>query len=467
MADPTPARRVLHTFRLDEDRWQAVAASAPVQAFLAAAQARRPTAADLLADTWHALWKTMPTLRPAEALHPGWAPHHGIVSALLTDPDYQVLHAFTQLDDTLATAALLELGDRLVDQIPEPPPEASADAPPPIVDDPAAPPAAGEPSATTPDRRRAVRTAMAAATQETAALQQRLASWGIEPGQLQHLPLADRLTLLQQLRQHPDLVQLSAWLGRIRHAWRAHRAARVTPGAADRYSVTTGRDVRHALPQELALLARPATRRLVGARLVDGRLLQYALRGRERVRWGPIVVAVDTSGSTTGAVEVWEKAVAGALVLEGRRTQRPVRVTLFSGPHDPLITYVFPPQESPATVLTRLVACCQTHLGGGTDWVPPLTDALAALADPTWTAADLVFLTDGLCTLPEATVAAVQAAQRRGLRVFTILVGDTPPVETVQPWSTAVYTLSPRRLATDGLVHATRVLDAVTESPAA
>ena len=75
-------------------------------------------------------------------------------------------------------------------------------------------------------------------------------------------------------------------------------------------NVTTGNDLARILPSELMLLADPRTKADFLLRFAENRLLQYDLRGFEREGQGPIVVCIDESGSTSGIVEMWEKAIA-------------------------------------------------------------------------------------------------------------------------------------------------------------
>ena len=98
--------------------------------------------------------------------------------------------------------------------------------------------------------------------------------------------------------------------------------------------------------------------------------MSYAIRGRGHVTAGPIVVAVDLSGSTQGAVEVWEKAIAVALVLEAGRTGRAARLIGFSR-HVPLAVYDFPATLDAAARLQTLMDFGTLWMGGGTIGTPP------------------------------------------------------------------------------------------------
>lgn len=462
------ARFALHTFQVDVDRWGEVAPQVrPLQALLRQYQ-EQPTAQDLVTDVYNALWKGAPRLRPADTMAPSHAAHHPLMDALLADPSYQELHGLTRNDDWLSAVSTVDLADHLLHQLPPPPeppdqpPDGAAEDgadPGAGIDDPSAPPAEATPGGPLPTGvRAAVHQALKHAAQDTGDLVDALAAWGTHPGELQTLPLGDRMAIAEQLRKLETLRQIAAWIGRIRRTAKGLESRRVEPAHGEIHRITQGRDLAHALPGELGLWALPTTKRLAQVRYVEGSMQTYGFRGRDRVAMGPLVVTLDLSGSTAGEVEVWEKAVAAALVLEAARTRRPARVTAFSS-ETPLERWDFPLGLSSAERFHRLLAMATCWLGGGTDWNPPVREALEVLAEPTWQAADLVFLTDGEAELDAAVQAEVVAAEARGLRLLSVLVGHDVSVEAVADWSTQVLTVAPTRDA------AATIIDTVTTTP--
>ncbi len=462
------ARFALHTFQVDVDRWGEVAPQVrPLDALLRRYQ-EQPSAQDLVADVYNALWKGAPRLRPADAMAPSHAAHHPLLDALLADPGYQELHGLTRNDDWLAAVSTVDLADHLLQQLPpppEPPDQPPADPagdgpdPGPGVDDPNAPPPETTPGGPLPTGvRAAVHQALKDAAQDTGDLVDALAAWGTNPGELQTLPLGERMAIAEQLRKLDKLRQIAAWIGRIRRTAQGLESRRVEPAHGEIHRVTQGRDLAHALPGELGLWALPSTKRLAQVRYVEGSMQTYGFRGRDRVAMGPIVATIDLSDSTRGEVEIWEKAVAAALVLEAARTHRPARLMAFSR-DVPLQRWDFPLGLSGAERFQRLLAMATCWLGGGTDWNQPIREALDVLAEPTWQAADLVLLTDGEAELDAAVQTEVVAAEARGLRLLSILVGHDVSVEAVADWSTQVLTVAPTRDA------AATIIDTVTTAP--
>lgn len=463
------ARFALHTYQVDVDRWSEVAPQVrPLQALLRQ-YPEQPTAQDLVTDVYNALWKGAPRLRPADTMAPSHAAHHPLLDALLADPSYQELHGLTRNDDWLSAVSTVDLADHLLQQLPPPPdppddgsddPAGDGPSPGPGVDDPNAPPPSATPGGPLPTGvRAAVHRALKQAAKDTGDLVDALAAWGTNPGELQTLPLGDRMAIAKQLQKLDKLRQIAAWIGRIRRTAKGLESRRVEPAHGEIHRVTQGRDLAHALPGELGLWALPSTKRLAQVRYVEGSLQTYGFRGRDRVAMGPLVVTLDLSGSTAGEVEVWEKAVAAALVLEAARTRRPARVTAFSSAM-PLERWDFPLGLSSAERFQRLIAMATCWLGGGTDWNQPIRAALDILAEPTWQAADLVLLTDGEAELEPAVQADVLAAEARGLRLLSVLVGRGVSPDTVVDWSTQVLTVEPTREV------AATILDTVTTVPA-
>jgi uncharacterized protein with von Willebrand factor type A (vWA) domain len=101
------------------------------------------------------------------------------------------------------------------------------------------------------------------------------------------------------------------------------------------------------------LLADPDLEDLFYLRFAERGLMQYDLIGHEPEGQGPIIIAIDESGSMTtdyGGMtgEVWSKAVMLALLSIARLQKRDLAVIHFSGPND-LRVDLFPKgQATPA-----------------------------------------------------------------------------------------------------------------------
>lgn len=80
------------------------------------------------------------------------------------------------------------------------------------------------------------------------------------------------------------------------------------------HTVGIGNDLSRVLPAELVQLRHPLMKGEFKPRFIEGKLMQYELKGTEKQGKGPIIVCCDNSGSMSGDREVWSKAVALALL---------------------------------------------------------------------------------------------------------------------------------------------------------
>jgi uncharacterized protein with von Willebrand factor type A (vWA) domain len=243
---------------------------------------------------------------------------------------------------------------------------------------PAAPPAAAPPETGAQPRRLGLR-----------ALQTHLPD---APGELRGIRLAGHLERMlgseaQQIR-HPVLHKL----------WRAKRAeARLLTYDSQAVLIDWRCDP-HAPPREATAPPPPAPR----AR-------------------GPMLIALDTSGSMQGAPEQIAKAVVLQALRVAQRERRGCRVIAFGGP-DELIErdLGFTPEG-----LAALFELIGQGFDGGTDLQAPIERAVAAVHDAQWASADLLVVSDGEFGCTPATLQRLDDARERlGLRVQGVLIGD-------------------------------------------
>src|SRR5262247_4362543 len=121
--------------------------------------------------------------------------------------------------------------------------------------------------------------------------------------------------------------------------------SRVNHPPSEITSITIGNDLTHLLPGEVALLGDPDLEDLFYLKFAERRLLQYELEGRESEGRGPIILALDESGSmseTLGGVvkEAWSKSVMLGLLAIAHHQKRDLAVIHFSEPNQ-LRTNVF------------------------------------------------------------------------------------------------------------------------------
>lgn len=122
---------------------------------------------------------------------------------------------------------------------------------------------------------------------------------------------------------------------------------------------------------------------------------------------GDIICCLDESSSTEGEAAAWGKAVAMTLLEIAAESRRSFALIHFAGSSSCQVD-IFRPGEY--TLEDKLTAS-ETFLGGGTNFERPIREALRLMDTEGFEKADVVFITDGECELPDACQQELQSAQ--------------------------------------------------------
>jgi uncharacterized protein with von Willebrand factor type A (vWA) domain len=193
------------------------------------------------------------------------------------------------------------------------------------------------------------------------------------------------------------------------------------------FEVKLGSDLERLLPPELLALHHPILRRDFARRLVEGRLLSYALRGADERGRGPMIVCLDGSGSMAGDKEIWSKAVALTLLEIARRQRRLFRFICFSSADTPLFTLDLNPRERHEVQEDRALDVAEYFPGGGTDFETPLSAAVDCLRVARYRRGDVVLITDGECRVSPDWLARFRTDKERiGFSLYSVLIDVGP-----------------------------------------
>jgi len=238
----------------------------------------------------------------------------------------------------------------------------------------------------------------------------------LEEGAWQKLDFSGLEACAHDLQSWPSFLELARRIGQHHGAkTRTHNVeeAVVLPdleteavGRSELTGYEEGRDLAHAIAQEIALLSDPATESLFFQRFADARLTILAYQtsadverdhGRrarvsrtieEPVDEGPVILLVDTSGSMSGSPERAARILALALARTCIQSGRACKLVAFSTE-----IKVFD-LAKPENNLAELSAFLGHSFRGGTDLRPALATAVDMLADPACEGADVVIVSD-------------------------------------------------------------------------
>lgn len=241
--------------------------------------------------------------------------------------------------------------------------------------------------------------------------------------------------LAQRLKKDDRLARIAMLAGKFKRIAAAKQKAKVRHGADELSDVELGSNISRLLPSELAQVAHPLMRRALMARLVEGRAMQYRLSGTDSMGRGPLICALDKSGSMEGPKDIWATAVALALLEVAHRQRRPFALLCFDGEvkHEARVGIGEPLPEDSLFV----------QASGGTNITGVLARSLSIIQESggAMKKADVVLITDGESEMQDAPIVR-QLAEDLGVTILGFGIGVD--ITALRPWCdevTAIHRL--------------------------
>jgi len=238
--------------------------------------------------------------------------------------------------------------------------------------------------------------AVSAAAEKAEEVQSIIGAWGDDPGNLKKNEV--NTGLLDLVRKSQVLKDISKYLGRFREIFAQGKRNGYAYGRGEKYSLELGNNLSRALTSELAMLASPQTIPLFLQKYQRKQIKQYQRREPIYKGMGDIICCLDESISTEGDPAAWGKAVALTLLEIAADSGRSFALIHFAG-SGAFKTDLFRPN---AYTMADKLSAAETFLNGGTDFQTPMEEALRLMKEDGFENADIVFITDGECELPQA-----------------------------------------------------------------
>ena len=435
---PALARSVLVHDPFDDEAFEDVLPRAPGLRLLVKSEPSET--ADLAFDLFCSFYKYFVKLLPPDHVVPENRRHRDLIDRALALREHEKLRAWTRLksaEAALATELVLDLlqQERRPDAARQAREEGSERA--------------SEPGVAEASTER-LREVLGEVREDLEAAVELVAAWSSGPGEETRLPPQIKVQLMGDLVRNPRLRRIALLFGRYRRMGLRERELRAQLASEEVVDFVQGGDVARALAAELSNFAMREREDLFYAKVVTHQLLLYELWQRhERPR--PVYLCLDNSGSMSGEKEVWAKASALALAHLALGHGRPVEIVLFGDAADPLKVVSLNPKEKGAERMEKVMDVASYFLGGGTDFQKPLAHVLEAIGQE-WGPAgnDVLFVSDGLCPLPEEFVRRfVEAKTRNDIRLTTVVIGGEP--FSLAPISDSVHRLEESLEAGDEL----------------
>lgn len=254
--------------------------------------------------------------------------------------------------------------------------------------------------------------AVTSATEKAQEVQNVIAAWSDDPGNMEKSAVNRKM--LDTVRESAVLRRVADYLGRFREIFAQGKRNGYAYGRGEKYSLELGRDLSRAISSELVMLASPETLPLFLRKYQQGRIKQYQRREPIYKGAGDIICCLDESNSTRGEPAAWGKAVALTLLEIAADGGRSFALVHFSSSRS-IQTDLFRPGTYTAA---DKMAAAEIFLGGGTNFETPMSEALRLMREEGFENADVVFITDGQCTLSNEYLEQLRAEQ--AARRFTV-----------------------------------------------
>jgi uncharacterized protein with von Willebrand factor type A (vWA) domain len=248
---------------------------------------------------------------------------------------------------------------------------------------------------------------------------------GLEDGEWYSMNPESRMAMADKLRTR-EMKELAEVIGRMKRFALGVKAQRIIDVPHEAYDVESGNDLRRVLRAQFALLGTPETKYEFYRRYNEKELLQFKMRGTEDVGKGPIVIAIDKSGSMQGGPFRWAMGVAEALRRFAAEEDRDY-YAMFFGNNNDRERFDFPGGKGP---FDKVLAFLGTQANGGTQFDGVLTEALEK-ASKSFDGegkgkADIVFITDGMAHLDDSWIEGFnKEKERTGVRMYSVYIGGS------------------------------------------
>lgn len=289
--------------------------------------------------------------------------------------------------------------------------------------------------------RQGVKQAVGEAKEDAENLNETLESFGTEPGALQRMSADARLNLARRIQGNRKLKELADKLGRFVRLALGEQARKIIHGTDEVHDVTMGNDLTRTLPSEFAYLADPDLELIFLINYIENLLMEYELRGTEKVARGAIICMIDSSGSMGGSKELWAKAVGIALLHIARKQNRDFHAIIF-GSQNEIWEANFPKGVGSHD---KVLDFAEFAFMGGTDFMTPISRAVSVLEkqynDAGSQKGDLVLVTDGICAVSDKWFERYQNSKEQlAFRFYSCLIGVHAPI--LEALSDKIYNIT-------------------------
>lgn len=413
-----------------------------------------PTWFELVEDEFHSFYKANPELRKKNQMKPTHKINHAAMDKAKQTKQWEELRSYTQLDQWAAAAAAISFSEHLSNLFDEAKELQEAQDGINIADAELGDAIGNMDIAEDPDdflealkealdkygqadkdidkaihnnsnkMRNAVKQAMQEAADAESGVEGLMSAFGTEPGELKRMDAEERMALASRIRKNKKLREMAEKIGRHVRLAMGEQARKLNHAPDELHSIEQGNNINRVIPAELMYLTDTDLEDVFYKKFVSRQLLQYKLRGYDKVGRGAIICLLDSSGSMYGAKETWAKAVAIAMLNIAKRQGRDFYGILFSYGKD-IMEFHFP---KGVAKISDVLDFAEFSYHGGTDFETPLSRAVEILSEQYQSEelkrGDILMVTDGEAPISDEWLKEYKKNKEdMAFRTYSCLIG--------------------------------------------
>lgn len=252
-------------------------------------------------------------------------------------------------------------------------------------------------------------------------------TWGLEQNDsFVRMPYHQKEKVFERLRNSDKLNAITEMLGKFKAILSKEDKTKVNKNVTSLQKTKRSDEFQHAVPAELMKFADEDLELVFWANQSNHALETYEYDNDTEDVKGPIVIAIDESGSMYGKREVWSKACALAVLHQAQVDKRSVYVIHFSYNHraKDLHVNVFPKDKS--LDIEQLIDMAEHFYNGGTSFDQPIERMMQCVSEEEgFDRADGLFITDGECAANKTLLKKLEKFKSEvGFRLYGIHLGS-------------------------------------------
>jgi uncharacterized protein with von Willebrand factor type A (vWA) domain len=221
-------------------------------------------------------------------------------------------------------------------------------------------------------------------------------AWGLGEGSNVKVPFGMKKSVLERIRNSDKLKKFTDMIGKYKECAITEQKKKMKSSAIEIKSVKIGDKIEDALPSDKLNLCNNITKKDFYRRMTQGQLMSYDKEAQKQKNKGPIIVCIDQSGSMQGDKDMWAKALAVG-ILEVAQMQKREFACIPYDSRCRKTTIIHKDEISPE----KIIGIAEERASGGTDFEAPLKEASKLIEDSNFKEADIVFITDGDCSVAD------------------------------------------------------------------